>query len=203
MKTSLPRTALLLLSFALLSSCLSVETRVELSDAQRGELTYIYTVERDLLEAEVFDREAENWPIPIARRDFQLFADAIPGAELKQYAREDSEQRSVVTARYSFESIEDLRRLLSMRESPSIEPGEGEFGLRFQLTPLGVAGLTEGEREFLQSYLRESSFSFTVTTPEPIVSTSQGEAQGRTLSVEHSLQELLDRPEPLFLELSW
>lgn len=203
MKTPLPRLTLLLLSFSLLTGCLSLETRIDLADAQRGELTYVYTVDRELLEAEVFDREAENWPIPIAKRDFELFADAIPGADLKEYAREDSEQRSVVTARYSFDSLEGLRRLLSMRDSPSLEPGAGDFALRFQLTPGGVAELNEGEREFLRSYLRESTFTFTVTTPEPVLSTSLGEARGRTVSVEHSLEELLDRPEPLFLEVTW
>jgi len=203
MKTALPKITLLVSIVALLTSCLSVETEVTMSDGERGELTYIYTVDQTLLEAEVFDRNTENWPIPIARRDFELFADGIPGAQLREYAREDRDEVSLVTARYSFESLEALRQLLSMREDVSTEPSEGDFGLRFQLTPLGVAELSEGQREFLQSYLQESTFKFTVTTPEPIVASSLGEPAGRTVTVEHALEELLDRREPLFLEVSW
>ena len=71
----------------LLTGCLSMETRVTMSDGERGELTYVYTVDRELLDAEVFDREAENWPIPIARRDFELFGDAIPGAHFLGYSQ--------------------------------------------------------------------------------------------------------------------
>lgn len=174
-----------------------------MSDGERGELTYVYTVDRELLDAEVFDREAENWPIPIARRDFELFGDAIPGAHFLGYSREDDDSFSVVTARYRFESLEALGRLLSMREPVSAEPREGEFGLRFQLTPLGVAELSEGQREFLRSYLSESSVTFTVTTPEPVAFSSEGTPDGRGVTVERSLQELLDRPEPLFLEVAW
>jgi hypothetical protein len=203
MKIPLLRTTLLLLLLLLLTGCLSMETRITMSDGERGELTYVYTVNRELLEAEVFDREAEHWPIPIARRDFELFGDAIPGAQLTGYSREDGDSDSVVTAVYSFRSLEALRQLLSMREPVAMEPGEGDFALRFQLTPMGVAQLAAGQREFLQSYLSESTVTFTVTTPEPIAASSPEAPEGRTVTVERSLEELLDRREPLFLEVAW
>ncbi|MFP4300749.1 MAG: hypothetical protein ACLFQZ_01860 [Spirochaetaceae bacterium] len=203
MRYLLPKATLLLLSFLFLTGCLSVETRVTLIEEERGELTYLYTVDRELLDAEVFDRESEDWPIPIARRDFELFADAVPDAELSSYSREDGEEESVVTATFSFDSLDALERLLSTREAIAVEPREGEFGLRFQLSPLSVADLSEEQRAFLRSYLDDSRVTFTVTTPEPVKYTTLEEATGRTVTVTRSMEELLDRPNPLFLELGW
>lgn len=203
MKAALLKTTLLTLPLLLLTGCLSVETRVTLSDGERGELTYVYTVNRQLLDAEVFDQEAENWPIPIARRDFELFADAVPEAELRSYSREEREAVSIVTARFRFRSLEALAHLLATRESIAVEPREGEFGLRFQVSPLGVAELNEGQQSFLRSYLDDSTVTFTVTTPEPVSYTSLENADGRTVTVVRSMEELLDRPSPLFLEIGW
>lgn len=195
-------TVILLFSL-LLTGCLSVETQVKMTDGERGELTYIYTVDRELLEAEVFDQDAENWPIPISRRDFTLFADAVPGAELREYARDDGQTESLITATFGFDSLEALERLLSTQESLSVEPREGEFALRFQLSPLGVAELSDGQKTFLRSYLQDSTVTFSVTTPEPVSYTSIEEAQGRTVSVVRTMEELLDRSSPLFLEVGW
>ena len=203
MKRGLLKTTLLLLTLFLLTGCLSLETRVTLADGERGELTYVYTVDRELLDAEVFDREAENWPIPIARRDFELFADAISEAELRSYSREDGQTESVVTVTFGFDTLDALARLLSTREAISVEPREGEFGLRFQLSPIGVAELSEEQRLFLRSYLADSTATFSVTTPEPVRYSSLEEATGRTVTVVRSMDELLDRPTPLFLELGW
>lgn len=203
MKAALFKTTLLTLPLLLLTGCLSVETRLTMSDGERGELIYIYTVDRQLLDAEVFDQEAGNWPIPIARRDFELFADAVPEAELQSYSREDRDVVSIVTARFRFESLEALAHLLATREPIAVEPRAGEFGLRFQVSPLGVAELTEGQRAFLQSYLEESKVTFSVTTPEPLTYTSHEETKGRTVTVVRTMEELLERPSPLFLEVGW
>lgn len=197
------RIAAILLFVFLITGCLSVETRISLSDGEDGEVTFIYTVDRGLLEAEVFDREASVWPIPVSRRDFELFADTVEGARLTGYDRADGEEDAVVTATYRFDSRDALARLLGSRESLELEAGRGDTGVRLQLTPLGVAELSPEQRSFMESYLREATMTYQVSTPEPVVETNLGEATGREVRVVYTMSELLHRPEPLFLEVSW
>lgn len=185
----------------LLLGCLSVETRIEMEDSRRGELTYIFTLSRELLEAQVFDRDAEVWPVPIARRDFELMDHALPEAELLEYSREDGEEESVVTAVYRFDSLEALARLLSTRDS--LELPAGGVGLKLPLSPAEVSDLGEGELAFLESYFDRGTITYRIETPSPILESSLGEPSGRTLRLDYTFRELLDRSEPLELELVW
>lgn len=187
----------------ILSGCLSVETRISMTDAERGEVSFIYAVDRRLLDAEVFDREASVWPIPISRRDFELFADGVEGAELRDYERIDDTENSTITATYDFVSRHALGRLLGSREPMEPQAVRGATGLRVQLTPLGVAELSAEQRSFMQSYLREATMTYHVSTPEPVVESNLGEPTGREIRLVYTVPELLDRADPLFLELSW
>lgn len=190
-----------LITLLLLSGCLSVEAHISMEDGARGRLTYRYTISRELLDAEVFDVESENWPIPVARRDFELLDHALPEAQLVDYSREDREETSVVTATYSFDSLEALARLLSARDSLELEAGGR--GLRIPLSPGGVSELGDGERSFLESYLEGGSITYRIDTPSPIRESSLGDPEGRTLLLEYGFTELLDRSQPLILELIW
>ena len=188
---------------ALLSSCLDIDTTLELN--RRGEMTAKITY---ILDGRVADYGRgfgadDPWPFPLTERDFRLKAQMNDGVRLKRYKTGIEQDGSeTVTALIKADSVRAMSAYLGLNievasdgQSGSLSirlPGEGEY-----------AEASPETREAVDRLAAASTMRFSVRPPSRPVEAEAGTINGRTVDFEVPLLDILYGKAPDELKVSW
>ncbi len=204
------RTLLLAVSAMSLTSCLSLETELDLRREDALVLTMRYTVDRALWELGVFDEESQERAVPVSRRDAEETALRYSDVTLEEYRLEDKGEEVTVSVRYRAETVESLRALWGTAAGTPIAFQAGYRGVSIPLAT-GPESVDPEQRAFIHDLFRDRHLRITVITPGPIEhvaltapeSDRQEQREGNRYSLTVPLAELLTFTGTSEIVLDW
>ncbi len=200
---SLPRPvglALLLAAVALLSGCISTETKVTLENDGSGTIDLTYLIDRDAWDTGVFDDSDVARPVPVARAEFEETAQMIEGLALRSHRISRGNDRVTVEARLRFDSPEALASLLGA-DTLEIELRDDGGSWRYLVAP---GGGSNGEQAgLLADELSTYALSFSLRAPARVEATTGGTEGERTATFTATLGEVVSAVEPVVWEVRW
>jgi hypothetical protein len=197
---------LLVLGSILLSSCIDLETKIDLSSEGSGTIELVYTVASALVQMGSSGTQAVSLPLPITEEDFRQSVLRIPGLTLLSYNRKDEPEKSVITARLRFSSIEAVNLLFGGLTPVLIHTTEGqEQVLELLVAPGTPGGLDPKTKELVQAFFSTYSLRFQVKVPSSVKRTSLSEAtvEGNTARFTIPILQALDRDTALKWRIVW
>jgi len=168
---ALRRLILPVLAGFLLSSCLSVETEVDLRRSDRPELTMRYRMARSLWELGVFDSDSPERAVPVTRRDAEETALRHPGVQVAAHAVRVQGDVVVVEVTYRADSFAGIQGIWGEGSSGGMVLTEEADGTRSRLViPVSVGGVDpdNAQGQLIRGMFEDESTRITVQTPRNI-----------------------------------
>ncbi|MFW5693888.1 MAG: hypothetical protein ACOCYB_01875 [Alkalispirochaeta sp.] len=154
----------------MLSSCLSTEVSIDVSDEQDIRLDLVYTIPRAVWELGVFDSTSPERAIPISERDARETAALYPDVTLVDHTLRQDGEIVAVSIEYSVGSAESLADLWGWAGESRLEFDPDSGVLRIPVH--GAQGPVDREqRELIDEVFRDQEFSLTVRAPARVDTT--------------------------------
>jgi hypothetical protein len=195
----------------LLTSCLDLESRIQVASDGSGTIALSYSVNKALLNMGTIDDNNKFIAIPISKEDFKRSAEGIDGLTLKSYSIEETEESAQVDAVFKFKDIDALSALFGGAESEAVRIAErgGQTIFRHVLFDGIVSSgnsdvvLDEDSREMIETFFGTNEMTFFVNTPKTIQSVSRGSFDGKTATIVFPLAEVVAADDPIVWEIRW
>lgn len=202
----LSKIALLVALVVLLFGCLGANTTITIREDGSGEVEIDFQISKLIAH---LGNEPSRFPslsLPITREEVTAAIDAIPGASLADYSRSDAAEDVVVGLRIGFDDLETLEALFSRLDGPDLSVVAGENGTTiFELTLYN--GLEsppdESVAEMIRAFFSDYELVWTLEAPTVIVTASQGQVDGRRVTVEYDTDDILLSTQPVVWNLDW
>jgi hypothetical protein len=196
---------LALLVFSL-SSCLDLETHLELASDGSGKLELVYIVSSALVQLGSTASPGVGLPLPIAEGDFRQTVSSIPGLTLRSYERKDEPDKSIIKALLSFSSLSDVNQLFGGKDPVIYQGQEGSNRVvEITITSGTPGGLDPKTRELVNAFFPTYSLKFHLTLPGVVKRTSSNKSivQGNTAQLSVPLLQALVQETPLKWKIYW
>lgn len=200
----LPLCALAMITY--LSSCIGIESRIDLRADGTGTLTLSYRVSQFMKNIDV-GREDKRLPLPVSAEDFRRTAAGIEGLRLATVEQREDEQDVHIRAVLEFDDLEALNALgpesglgLSFARS-----GEDRV-LRQQIAPAAEPEMIpESSFRMVEEFFAGYELVYTISAPGAIKRHTLGELSedGRSVIYTVTVPQLLRAVEPVVLEVVW
>jgi hypothetical protein len=201
------KTVFILFFLFLITSCIGIETVIELKNENSGNVTIKYRVSKMLLKTAEIDSDSSFLPLPVEEKDFIEKADNNDTLRLLSYNREEAGDEIFITAEFSFSDIAGLNAIAG----PSGSDGE-KISIDKKLTRTlyrqeiysGSGGEIDDETMQVVSDLYSSyPVKITIITPKNIKDLNIGAINSNKAEIQMTIPEILSSEEALFIELSW
>jgi len=200
----LPLCALALITS--LSSCIGIESRIDLRADGSGTLTLSYRVSQFMKNIDV-GREDKRLPLPVSAEDFRRTAAGIEGLRLATVEQREDEQDVHIRAVLEFDDLEALNAL-------GPESGLGlsfavigeDRVLRQEIAPAAEPEMIpESSFRMVEEFFAGYELVYTISAPGAIKRHTLGELSedGRSVIYTVTVPQLLRAVEPVVLEVVW
>lgn len=195
--------ALVLLS---LSSCIDLETKIELTQAGSGKLELVYIVSSALVQLGSTTSPQVNLPLPIEEGDFRQTVASIPGLVLVSYERKDEPDKSIIKAFLTFSSLDDVNQLFGGKDPFITQTQEGsDRVVEITITSGNPGGLDPKTKELVNAFFSTYSLKFLLTLPGAVKRTSSNQSivQGNTAQLSVPILQALEQETPMKWKIYW
>ncbi|MFP3959125.1 MAG: hypothetical protein ACLFUX_03055 [Spirochaetaceae bacterium] len=155
------------------SSCLDVETRIDLEEDDSGRMTVSYKIENELWDLGVFDSDSRRRAVPVTEGDFRRTARRTDGLELRDYERTRGEETTAVRAELAFSDLAALNGAYAPGRA-LIETEEVADGRVYRQALRTGEEYRVKDQELLRTFFEDYRIIFEVAVPEPIESANHG-----------------------------
>ena len=203
------RILLLLLCLALgaaLCSCIGIESRIDLKSDGSGTLTLNYKISQFMRNIDV-GREDKRLPLPVSEEDFRRTTDGIEGLRLVDLEEREDEENVYIRAVLGFD---DLEALNALGPEPglglSLVTSGGERILRQEIAPGVQPGeISDDSLAMVTDFFDGYELEYRISVPAPIKRHNLGKLSrdGRSLTYNATVPQLLQAAEPVILEVVW
>jgi len=189
-----------------LSSCIDMETKIELNSQGSGTLELVYIVSSALAQLGSTASPGVNLPLPIAEEDFRQTVASIPGLTLRSYQRKDEPDKSIIKASLTFSSLSEVNKLFGGKD-PVISQGQEGTDRVVEVTIASgnPGGLDPKTKELVNAFFSTYSLKFHLTLPQAVKRTSvpQSVVQGNTAQLSMPVVQALEQTDPLKWKIYW
>ncbi len=189
-----------------LSSCIDLETKIELNQDGSGKLELIYIVSSALVQLGSTASPSVNLPLPIAEGDFRQTVASIPGLTLRSYERKDEPDKSIIKAFLTFSSLSNLNTLFGGKEPVISQTQEGaDRVVEIVITSGNPGGLDPKTKELVNAFFPTYSLKFHCILPGTVKRTSstQSIVQGNSAQLSVPILQVLEQQTPLKWKIYW
>jgi len=189
-----------------LSSCIDLETKIELTPQGSGTLELVYVVSSALVQLGSTASPGVNLPLPIAEEDFRQTVASIPGLTLRSYQRKDETDKSIIKALLAFSSLSEVNNLFGGKDPVISQAQEGIDRVVEITIASGIpGGLDPKTKELVNAFFPTYSLKFHLTLPQAVKRTSspQSVVQGNTAQLSIPIVQALEQTAPLRWKIYW
>ena len=189
-----------------LSSCIDLETKIELTPQGSGTLELVYVVSSALVQIGSTASPGVNLPLPIAEEDFRQTVASIPGLTLRSYQRKDETDKSIIKALLAFSSLSEVNNLFGGKDPVISQAQEGTDRVVEITIASGIpGGLDPKTKELVNAFFSTYSLKFHLTLPQAVKRTSspQSVVQGNTAQLSIPIVQALEQTAPLRWKIYW
>lgn len=189
-----------------LSSCVDLETKIELASGGSGKLELVYIVSSALVQLGSAASPGVGLPLPIAEGDFRQTVASIPGLVLRSYERKDEPDKSIVRALLTFSSLSNVNQLFGGKDTVISQTQEGsDRVLEIAITSGAPGGLDPKTKEVVNAFFPTYSLKFHVTLPGAVKRTSSDRSivQGNIAQLSVPILQALEQETPLKWKIFW
>jgi len=189
-----------------LSSCVDLETKIELTPQGSGTLELVYVVSSALVQLGSTASPGVNLPLPIAEEDFRQTVASIPGLTLRSYQRKDEPDKSIIQALLAFSSLSEVNNLFGGKDPVISQAQEGtDRVVEITIASGTPGGLDPKTKELVNAFFSTYSLKFHLTLPQAVKRTSspQSVVQGNTAQLSIPIVQALEQTAPLRWKIYW
>ncbi len=181
----------------LLTSCISIETTIDVRREDRIRVDLVYTIPNELWNAGVFDEDTRFRAIPLTRSDALRIA-RTSRSELKRYRVRSGEEVTVVSMRFRPQDAASLNALFG----GTVDLGASSLAITLTA---GGTPYTNREREVVEGIAGDATVAFSLRHPGRLVrSEVSGTPPGDPSAVVTiPLRDILLSETPVTWTLSW
>lgn len=197
MRRALPSAFLIVL----LGGCISTQTDVVLRSNGSGEITFRYTIDREVYDLGVFDEHGATRPLPVTRSEFRAAADRLEGVRLRGYRERSGDAVVEIEARLSFAAADGLIALLGPGAVELEQSGvSGRF--RYEIAP--TVEPTGEQGALLARSLDSYRLVLRFDAPRPVSHVNVGTVTDRGVAeLALTLADIAVAAQPLVWEVRW
>ena len=186
----------------LISSCLSIETEVELKKDGSGTARFSYSVSTLAADIGKIDSDNKILPIPIMEEDFDIAARKAGGIEIKEYKLTENGTRYLIESEIDFDSLESLS-IFSGSDFLLEQNGNNKI-LRVTIYDgSGDEEVSQQTIDMVRENFSEDLFSFSILIPGDIVRVTDAVFSGSTVSFSISVEELIINTGPVTFSVEY
>ncbi|MCX7788784.1 MAG: hypothetical protein N2442_13935 [Spirochaetes bacterium] len=189
-----------------LSSCVDLETKIELNQDGSGKLELVYIVSSALVQLGSTTSPGVSLPLPIAEGDFRQTVSSIPGLSLQSYARKDEPDKSIIQALLTFSSLSDLNSLFGGKDPVISQSQEGSDRVVEVVISAGnPGGLDPKTKELVNAFFPTYSLKFHVILPGAVKRTSSNQSivKGTSAQLSVPILKALEQETPIKWKIYW
>jgi hypothetical protein len=193
----------LILILSLLSSCLRVETGINLKKDGSVSVTLEYTLSGEIADFGRGFGSDEPWFLPLTEKDFIQQTLRHPGVKLKSY-KDSTSSAGDETIKVELESgsMEELAAFLDLDMTVEERDGGGTFTLTIPSFPPAPEG-SEGIDGLVEKAAENSSFLFSFDPPKSIRTSTPGTIKKGEAVFEILLIDVLSVKTPAVWTVTW
>lgn len=187
-------------------SCLSIESKMTLTQNGSGTLNIVYTVSSFAREWDASDNTDAVLPLPVNEEDFRRAVSAAPGLLLDSYSSTVSGDSVVIQAGLSFTSLDALNSLVSAGSSSfTLRQEDNRTVFEQTLAPGTKTSLDQPVRDFINAFFQPYSLNFSLTAPRAVRSSSPagGTVSGNVAGISFPLPDVLQSEGPVIWRVEW
>jgi hypothetical protein len=187
-----------------LTSCIGIESSIEVSDDGSGRLELRYTVSRAVRNVGRAGEDDTILPLPIEREAFEEIVARDDGLSLESYERRDDEEELTVSATVAFQEPSDLNTLFG-EETVRYFQEDGTTVLQLAIYEGSDEPPDPEALDLLRTFFADYELRFQVTAPSQIQEVSTGSIgdDSRFAQVAYALHEILPQQQPVVWEIRW
>lgn len=192
-----------LTAILLLSSCLNINAEIDISGNGSIKTTIIYTLDESINDFGRGFGTDDPWPFPLSEADFNQRVLLVEGTRLVRYRMKDNgTDGDEITAVVRAESLEAMASFLDM---PMDMNSGDEGGSLVMELPSGSSYMdsTEASRQVIDALIGQSTIRFSVRPPSKPTGSEGGVIDGRSVSLELNLLDVLYGRAPESWSVSW
>jgi hypothetical protein len=192
----------------LVSSCISIDTKLTIEEDGSGKVELNYSVSRMVTNLGKLDEEDDFLPLPLTEKDFLATAAMIQGLEVESFKIEENEEGVDINVLLSFDTIEALSQLIALEEEePSVtlvsEGGRKKFS--YIIYRLPEEPINEDSLQMINTFFARDYLAFELIPPDSVLSVNSGEISenGKSARFRIDLTELYNRNTDVIWEVQW
>lgn len=179
-------------------SCISEDVSIEFKRDLSGTVELVYTVPFALVNAASSSNppEPEKYdpllPVPYSRDLFEAELSQIEGLRLLSYDSKDTDTDMIVSARMAFDNPEALSEWFSNGgQSLVVTENNGKYELSAKLYDPEDIPTDKETVDFINTFFSDYSFKIKLTVPSAIDFASAGTVDGRSVTLEAPISDVI------------
>lgn len=190
--------------FAGLTSCIDIETDIQINDEEDGSITLNYSVSKLIMELGQLDEDDPFSPLPVSESDFIASAAMVPGMEVESVSVDEDEKAVYITSECSFSSVEALSAFFSpdRENDPSLTQEGGETVFRYTLYS-AAEEISADSMRMIESFFADDGIVIRLEAPSDITSVSAGSIDNNTAEFTTTILEVFRTNEDIVWEVRW
>jgi hypothetical protein len=198
---------LLCLTLALLTSCISIDSRLTIRDNGSGTLQLIYRVSQLVANLGLSSTGKSAIPLPVTRSDFERsLASSGDKVRLARFDRSENEKDITIRVELSFDSLDALAKVDAFQDSDLKWGNEGSLHTFSQVVARTPAQpLNNDSRRMLETLFDGYEMTYVIEAPRPIQAASLGtlSSDKKTLTYTTKIQDVMTTTKDLVMSARW
>ena len=190
---------------SLFTSCIGIETVIQLKNENSGEVSIKYMVSKMVLNTAGIDEDNSFLPLPVDEKDFAEKADGNDNLRLISYKKEENDEQLFINVKYAFDDISGLNAIMSNSDGENITVSKKINSTVFiQKLYNGNGGKIDQETlDVISDLFSNYPVKITLIAPSDIKETNMGTFSNNKSELSMTLPEVLSSEEPVVMEIIW
>ncbi|MEM5947932.1 hypothetical protein WKV44_05200 [Spirochaetia bacterium 38H-sp] len=201
---------IILLLVFLSVSCISEDVKIEFKRDLSGTADVVYTVPLALVNTTASSTPPDPskyeplLPVPYSREVFEMELGEIDGIRLVSYDSKTTDTDMVISARLAFDNPDALSEWLSAGgQTLTVVQSNGSYEMSLKLFSPEDIPQDKETVDFINTFFSDYGFKLKITVFAPVSYTSAGVADGRTVSLEAPISDVILGKIPDTLVVRW
>jgi hypothetical protein len=191
----------------LLTSCISIDSRLTIRDNGSGTLQLIYRVSQLVANLGLSSTGKSAIPLPVTRSDFERsLASSGDKVRLARFDRSENEKDITIRVELSFDSLDALAKVDAFQDSDLKWGNEGSFHTFSQVVARTPAQpLNNDSRRMLETLFDGYEMTYVFEAPRPIQAAPLGtlSSDKKTLTYTTKIQDIMTTTKDLVMSARW
>ena len=189
----------------ILSSCIGIETVINLENNNSGDISIKYKVSKMVLNTAEIDSDNSFLPLPIEEKDFIEKADKNSNLTLLSFKKEENSEEIFINVKYAFDNIAALNTDITGSDKKNITIEKKIIKTIYnQKIYEGNSGkIDEETMQVVYDLYSNYPLKFTIIAPSNIKDTNMGIFSKKKCKVSLTLSEVLSSSEPINIRITW